>query len=255
MKKLFFGSLLIIGAILMTSCLGEGSNQQSGVSYGVVDLSSTTFKKIIQTSWGPVYSPEVANSSDISIGDCCQFAFTLDGDIVENSSESIAANGYYTITVSQYADIPKSYAESYLEDTSAIAENELTVTSIDMTNTGFIATSDAKYLFLCTYHDGFSTEQEQTLTLSYDYNQEPELVNGDNVYNLYLRVKKDEDGKSLTSTVALVNAFDLYSFLYSIKAKGEDSAKFKINYIYSLNDDKTVATWKSSDVITYTFDE
>ncbi|MDD2436277.1 MAG: hypothetical protein PHG27_03365 [Massilibacteroides sp.] len=255
MKKLIFASLLTFGAFLMTSCLGEGSNQQSGVSYGVVDISEKTFQKIIQTAWGSVYSAEVARSTDLTIGDCCQFAFVLDGDIPENTSEAIASNGYYTVTVSQYADVPKSSAVPYLEDTAAISEKELTVASVDLSNTGFIATSGALYLFLQTYHEGFSTDQEQTFSMSFDSNQKPEQVNGKNVYNLYLRVKKTEDGKSLTSTVGLVNAFDLYNFIYNVKAKGEDDVKFQINYINSLNDDKTEATWKSSDVMTYTFSD
>lgn len=261
MKKLFSCSLMAICVLLMTSCLDGGSNQSSGVGYGVIGYSSKTGKTIIKTGGVPVYSAEVAASSNIQLNDCCAFAYTLDGDIPENSEEAIAANGYYTVTVSQYADIDKYSVTPYLKDTTLIEEKELTVVSTDMgilkNYDGSIVFIDNKF-FLGTYHDGFSSEQKQTLNISFNPDQEPEVVNGDNVYDLFLRVVKTEDGKSsLSQTTQLLNVFDMTSFLnsfeYKEKQASKKSIKFRVNYINTLNEDKTKVTWKSSDVATYVF--
>lgn len=260
MKKLFLGSLLAVCTLLMTSCLGEGSNQSSGVGYGVIDYSDKTFKPIIKTGGVPFYSPEVenfVNKGEANQGDCCIFAYTLDGDIPQNSNESVAANGYYTITVSQYGDIKRHGIQSSLRDTAVIVPNEMLVTSIDMSNTGLLIDKGVKMLFLATVHEDIVKDQKQEFNMSYAMDQEPEVINGANVYNLFLRVEKTAGDKGTTSTQALMNAFDMTNFITSLQYKEEQNnkkeLKFRINFANELNADSTKITWKASDVLTYTF--
>ena len=259
MKKLFLGSLLAVCALLMTSCLDGGSNERSGVGYGVIGYSET-FKPVIKTGGVPFYAVEVANAfnkTEIEINDCCVFYYTLNSDIPENSSESLAANGYYTVSVTQYADIPKGYANSFVDDTATIIQNEMTTMSIDMSNTGILTDKNINMLFLSTIHENYFKDQKQELRLSYNRDQEPETVNGDKVYNLFLRVIKTEGDKSISSTQQLINAFDMNRFIQDFQYKEEQdskkSLKYRINFANSFTKDSTQINWKASEVLTYTF--
>lgn len=253
MKKFLLGSLFTMCGLFMTSCLDEGSNQEEGVSYGVVATSSKTAKKIIYSNRiGPSYSARVADDFNIYPGDCCQFSYILDYDIPENSADAVTANGYYTISIIDYVSITKYSVSPSLTDTTTFSSNELTVNSISLSYSTII---DDK-VFLATLHDNFLTDQKQTFEMSYDSNQEPEVINGKNVYNLFLRVVKKEDGKSPTITLAsAVNAFDMKYFISNFKNKeknaGSKYLSFRFNYINSLDDEKTKAVWNASETVDY----
>lgn len=260
MKKLFLGSLLAVCTLLMTSCLGNGSNQESGIGYGIIDYSDKTFKPIIKTGGISLYSPEVenfVNKGEVERGNCCIFAYTLDHDLPGNSSTAVSSNGYYTVTISQYGDIKRHWVESTLSDTAVVAPNEMLVSSIDKSNTVFLIDKGVKMLFLATVHENFVKDQKQDFRMSYATDQEPELVNGEDVYNLFLRVEKTSDDKGTSSTQALINAFDvndfLTSFQYKEEQKSKKSLKFRVNFANKFNADSTKIEWKASDVITYTF--
>jgi hypothetical protein len=260
MKKLFLGSLLAVCTLLMTSCLDGGNSQESGIGYGVIGYSEKNFKPILKTGGIPVYSVEVANSvlkGDLDDGDCCIFAYTLDRDIPENLSEAVAANGYYTITVTQHAIVPQGNISVSLIDTATVLPDEALVFGIDTRNSVFVEDKDVKKIFLATIHENYSDKQKHTFNMSYAMDQEPELVNGENVYNLFLRVVKTEDDKSITSTQQLLNAFDMMRFIenfqYKEAADNKKVLKFRIKYADSFNKDSTRIEWKASDVLTYTF--
>lgn len=260
MKKLFLGSLLAVCTLLMTSCLDGGSNQSSGVGYGVIGHSDKTYKPILKTGGVPFYSAEVANSvlkGELNDNDCCVFAYTLDGDIPENSNEAIAANGYYTVTVSQHGIIPKGPVSDFPADTAVVEPDEMLIATVDMSNTGLLIDKNVKMLFLSTVHENYAKEQKQAFSMSYSMEQEPVLVNGEKVYNLFIRVVKTQDDKSITSTQQLLNAFDLNRFIQNFQYKEEQDSKkalkFRINYANKFNADSTKIDWKASEVLTYTF--
>ncbi|MDD4515102.1 hypothetical protein [Massilibacteroides sp.] len=255
MKKLFLGSLFALCTLLMTSCLDGGSNQNSGQTYGVIEYVNG--KMLVNVGGGTYfYSPTIAADFSVNEGDCCFFDFVLDYDLAENAD--VATTGYYTVTTSYYSLIDNYYTSSSLRDTANIDPQELVVQKIEsLSSYSTIWPMIDKNMFLVTYHEGILKGQTQRFDLSFDANQEPEVVNGENVYNLFLRVTKETEGTSPSQSGGIVNAFNLNSFLYTIGTKvqsaGKTNVKFKINYISSLNDDNTKAEWSSSDVATYTF--
>ena len=259
MKKLFLGSLLAVCTLLMTSCLDGGNNETQNFAYGIIDYSEKTLKPIIYSTHGPFYSAQIEKSffeGKLDRGDCCYFHYILNMDIPENSSESTSVNEYYTVTVDDYFDIPQGRLSSSLQDTTIIAPEEMLVSLIDSDNSGFLATKkDIQMLLIATIHEDYDKNQEQEFSLSYDVDQEPELVNGENVYNLYLRVVKTKEGeKSLSSKQGFINAFNITQFLNTMKYKGEKKVNVRVNCIESLNEEKTeIADWVSSNVLTYTF--
>lgn len=253
MKKLFLCGALAVSALFMTSCLGEGSNEISDWSYGVISNSDKTYKTIIKSNrYGPLYSQEIASNASILPRQCCFFSFTLNRDLPENSSEAFAANGYYTISsLDGYIDITRYTAVSHLTDTTTLLPEELTVSSIDLSRTGMVD----NIIFLPTNHEGFMQDQKQRFEISYDANQEPEQMSEGSVYELVLRVIKTDEGKSPSGIASLINAFDISHFITTLgqkeKSAGSKELKFRFKYIKKIDEENNSKEWKFSEVITY----
>lgn len=259
MKNLFLGSLLAVCALLMTSCLDGGKNESTEAYYGVIGYSDKSLKPVVYTPRGVLYSPEIEKnviSGVIQPDDCCFIGVHINFDSPENSPEAYASKGYYTVNINQYIDVRKGTFYTQLQDTAVVDTAEMLVAAIDMSTTGLLGIKKDRPLFVVgTYHDDYIEDQEQVYTLSYDPDQEPEVVNGEKVYNLYLRVVKTEEGKkTLSSMRELLNSFDARPFLNAVKNKEEKQVNFRINCVKKLNEDKTKITdWTVSDVLTYTF--
>lgn len=251
MKKLILGSLLAVGTLFITSCLDGGSNEQSGMAYGVIGHSEKTYQTIIKSTFGPCYSPNIANDPNISPNDCCAFSFSIDYDLPENSNEAVVANGYYTVAVTQYSPVDRYQVAPYLTDTATILQDEMTVNSVDFSGLALVE----DMIFIPTYHEGVLQDQKQRFELSYDSNQEPESIGGENVYNLYLRVVKTADGKGATQSVGMLNAFNIEYFLSSFgqkeKAAGNKVLGFKFNFAKEIDEEKAEIKWATSQVVKY----
>lgn len=241
MKTLKLGGL---GAalLLLTSCLDGGNSVTENVVYGVVELSSKTMTNMVcvDNAGTLFYNPEIAKDVSIEPGDCCMLAYTLDQGSAEN--QTAATKGYYTVLKRAYQEIDKWSLAFNLTDTAKILENEQTLAGID----GSFAYIKGR-MFLPTVHKGFLTGQKNKFELSYDRSAEPEKIEGNRVYNFYLRTVKVTDGKSPSQDGSLVNAYELQRFASSVtsieKAAGGKNIFIRFNYIKEFNKDTTAATW------------
>lgn len=250
MKKLVLGSLLAVCALLMTSCLEGGSNERTGVAYGVIEYSGAV--KLINMGNNAVkfYSKEIANDYTIENGDCCYFSFIWNQDIPENAD---ASKGYVTVTIDGYTKIPSNYyAKPFLTDTVEMDVNEQIVSEAAL-----LWDFAKEKMFFGTVIKGSLTKQEHSFDLSFNESQEPSIVNGENVYDLYIRVKKTKDGESPIKDQGVINAYNISSLFNTIGQKEQSAGRkrlnFRVNYVSDLNKDKTKAVWKATDILTYTF--
>ncbi|MDR1160965.1 MAG: hypothetical protein LBK45_01375 [Tannerellaceae bacterium] len=248
MKKLISGSLLAGILMLFNSCLGgENSSSSQDQRYGVVEMNLKAGGNVIYYNDQdyPFYSPTL--SSKILDGECCWIAYMIKSE----DNQNVATLGYYTIQEENYVVVDKGMVRPAKTDTAVVKENELPMSELVPTN--YVK----GYLFVNSMHEAMGTTQKNEYELSYDMEQEPLLENTlnngtQNVYQLYLRATKLEDGKSPTLTQIVPNTYNVKRFFDSIsyteKGKGKTEYYFKINYIRSFADD-SVANWTSTEAL------
>ena len=90
--------------------------------------------------------------------------------------------------------------------------------------------------------------------LQYDYNQEPQTVDGKRVYDFFLRVVKTSDGKGIVGTTPFYYTFNTRGYFKTLQSKetaaGNETLSIRFNYIKEFNKDTTAATWGKSQIIT-----
>lgn len=229
--------------LLLTSCLGDGgSTVTQNTVYGVIELSSKTMTNMVcvDNAGTLFFNSEIAKDVSIESGDCCILAYTLDQGSAEN--QNVATKGYYTVAKNGYAELDRWGLNSNLTDTAKIMENEQVIANIG-NSYGYIKGK----MFLETQHKDFLTDQKNRYELSYDPSAKPEELEGNRVYNLYLRTVKKTDGKSPSGNASIPNAYDLQRFVFSVtsteKAAGAKAIYVRFNYIKEFNKDTTAATW------------
>lgn len=243
MKKLKFLGAVAMATVLLTSCLDGGSNEKSYEAYAVVKMSTKSFKMLAYENdyYPPIYHPSL---DALDENQCIRAWKKINGDDPANQS----GNEYYTASEMQFIKIPTGNAYSAVEDTTVIKDNEMTI--LDVAGGYFKG-----MLFLVTSHPNASSDQTNEITLSYDRNQEVEEVNGERVYNLYVRAVKKADGKTNTGNVAFENAYPMSSFFSYASGQEKNNKKehvyYRFNYIKEFNKDSTEATWATSKVLDY----
>lgn len=246
MKNFKFKAFAALAAlvIMLTSCLGDGGNEVNlyGVA-GVVEYSTTTFKKVIRISDGSlIYSQAVDNDASIMEGDCCLVDLYID-----YSKQNVSQTGYYSATVSNYVTISKGMSDMNMTDSLKLQDNEQMVYDIPSLN--YID----KYLFVYTQHKEL-TNQVNQYQLSFNPTETVSTDTGTRTYNLYLTCQKTKDGIAPEVTPYHVNAFNVESIMHQIatqeKNLGNSKFSFKIKYIKTINSDKTFST-AATDVITW----
>lgn len=248
MKKLVLASFIAASMAVLTSCLDGGSNENTGVVYGVVEYDIKTFRNLVYFSDADY--PMFANNLGTSIddGECCLMAYTMRGE----DNPDVATTGYYNVTGS-YIPIDKYTANDYLVDTTKVWGRS------EQATTSFIANSFVKnYLFITTNH-AIGANQKNTFSLSYNYDQVPTKESGKDVYNLFLRVTKTVDATSTAQDTPWTNAYNIGSFINQIsnieKNKGNKEYNFKVNYVKSFSTTDSIPSWGASDVITFKIPE
>ncbi len=229
------------GMMTLTSCLGEGSNTQTGTMYGVVDyLPSLLMPAVYVADDYPVYSTAF---SALTSGDCVVFYASIDYD-AQTSSE------YITATVADCVKLNKWYADPEV-DTDYVYANEMTFTE------AALAWNLSKgYMFVATAHPSISSNQESSFKMMYDLDN-PVSVEGNRVYELVLRAQKVADGTAVAASGTTVNAFYVSSFFSSASQReqeqGAENVYFRFKYPESFNSDTTeITSWGTSETITYT---
>lgn len=251
MKNLKFLGVVAMTTVLLTSCLDGGNNEKSGFGYGVAGVSMDAMGYAVYVDDNmSVYSPSFNGLTD---DDCVQFTYKINYDDPVNSGSP----KYWTSSESTYIKLDnKGYVETVVDTTKAsIKKNEMAAVDVAPLFINEYGATVKNFLFLNSSHQNSSTDQTNSYTLQVDLNQEPEVVDGNNVYNLFLRVVKVGDGKTTVGNSAFgyaIRAGNVFSTLESKeKAKDKDAFYFRFNYIKEFNKDSTEVTWGKSKVCAY----
>lgn len=230
--------------LLLTSCLGETSNSTSGTTFAVGATSDKTYKTILNTPSGAIYSPTLM--AKVTDGACYSVSFEVNFDTPENANA--ATNGYYTATIAGLDEISKGQAVYYnVPDTA-----KLLVDEIPLTNAGVIERMGwyvDKHLFFAGAYNGLKG-QKNTWTLYWDRSKEPVTIDNVITYSLFLRAVKVSDGEGTSVTsFSDMRAYNIGSEIERISnSMSSDTKQFnlKVNYLNNINEkDSADLTWKS----------
>lgn len=244
MKKLKFLGVVAMATVLLTSCLDGGNNENAYEAYAVVKMSTKSFKNLAyESDYGvPIYYPELDKLQD---GQCIFAWKKINGDDPVNQS----ATEYYTASEFQYRKVSTGDVFYNIDDTATIKKDEMTVLNVALG--GYVK----GMLFVLSSHPNASSDQSNHVSISFDRNQEVKEINGERVYDVFLRSVKLSDGKNSVGSVAFENAFPMSTFFNYASAQekshNKSSVYFRFNYIKEFNKDTTAATWGTSQVINY----
>lgn len=236
--------------VLLTSCLGEGSNSTQGSTYGIIQDASLTGEKMVYVSDAqPCYSTTIVNATDLYEGDCIYFAFTADYDDPANKGQ----NKYLTIQVPAqgYRKVDKGEVIPYMEarDTSVVRNNELSFSSVG----GYQKWTVIKnQLVMIVSHPKASADQENRYEIGFNLNNEATEESDKRIYELFIRAVKMKEGEKAVGVTAFDGVFDMGYFFERAKSmeknKGNKTINFRFNYIKELDKDSVKATWDKTDI-------
>ncbi len=241
--------------VLLTSCLGEGSNSFSNTGFGVGGISEKSYKTVLNTAYGTLYSPNVS-----ILPDACYLA-SFEVDLRSDENANVATNGYYVATISGLQEVVKGNTNFYnTPDTTALLDNEIALTNV--ASGTYTGTYIDKYMFLGI---AYNARKNQVNQYSLYWNQttldEKETEDGVSTYSLFLRAKKTSEGSGETlSSTSEYQAFKIGDVLESIMKKegqnGAETFNLKINYLSNINEkDSTDLTWSSVTIPCATIQE
>lgn len=261
MKKLKFLGLAAVaaGMFSLTSCLDGGGNQQTIPNLiAIVDYSSTMRTLIYPSGFYPLFISTIANDTTYSAGDCVIANIQIDYDSPDNTSANFAKNGFYVATGVASSPLAK-YNLNYSPLDSTALDNELLLSG---SVGGLLFSNNYKRIIAIPSFASVLTDQKNEYTMTMDYDQEPETVDGtERVYTLCLRAQKKEEGKAPTISNAIDPiAFEGGSFYSMLKSKesaaGKKEVYFRVKYPLTFNSDSTkIATWGYSDVAKFSIEE
>lgn len=238
------GASAAAALFLLTSCLGEGGNTTSGSSFAVGATTDKTFKTILNTVAGPIYSPIL--ETKVTEGACYSVSFEVDLDTPENAN--VATNGYYTASINNILEVTKGQAVFYnVPDTAKLLVGEIPLTNAGVdTRLGYYIDN---YLFFGGNYNGLK-DQKNTWALYWDRSKEPETINNVITYSLFLRAVKVSDGTGTSVTsFGDMRAYNIGSEVKRVSSSmGSDAQIFniKVNYLSNINEkDSTDLSWKS----------
>lgn len=251
MKKLKCLGVVAMATVLLTSCLEGGENSASGGFFGILSYESSVAKNLFFVSdqdYG-YYIPALANDPNFMGDNEAVYAYiTVNRDSPENAD--IQSKGYYTATVDPgYVKFDKYPVSSVLTDTTKALTNELTLSEAVPYNIV------KNFFIMACVVPKVVNGQKNSYELSYNGAEGPKEVNGNRVYDFYVRMVKIEDGKGATSQNAqdyvYFNSQSMLKNLMNVeKMEGAENFNFRLNYAKTFNEDTTkVTAWGQSSLI------
>ena len=256
MKKsgLFFVGLLL-SVFCLTSCL-EGSNVSEGYGLGVLGLNNnlTPILKTPVCSFASANLNSLLNAGTMQLDNCYYFYYQINFDLPENGDKFVESNGFYTITLLEFAELSKYYLSSSLTDNTTALPDEKPVLK------GFINSNYVEgYLFIeqTVYQP---SDMELWWDLSYDYNTMMPTVEGNNrYYDLYIRAIMEKEGTKDLVEMSYLNAYYMGNYLRNAANNektylginySETSSQFKVrfNYVTSINENTGELIWESEQI-------
>ena len=256
MKKLSFNVIVLwcVSVFLMTSCMtGDGGNKQSGQAFGVVRFDMKAMKNVLDVNtYDSFYSSLFANDFD---GDCFLVTYEIDYDLPENSYESVLANGYLTVQLTDNPTPVNSKDVSFstfIPDTTKALTDEVPL--IDGINdVAFEYNFYIRGMFFMVSSAEVPTDQKMYWNLAYDPEHLVSEENSQRYYDLYLRSTIRRVGEESKKQTGFINAFNMKYYLEMIvqreKTLGATSTstfKLRVHYPSAISD-TGVLTWKTQD--------
>ncbi len=256
MKRIIcFLAIFVVGLGYLTSCM-EGGNVQEGVAYGVLGWGKNG-SVVLKTSGGNLYSPFLKNKEfegELEMDKCYGMYYSLNGDLPENAPAVVELNGYYTVTIIQYGQIPDYYLQPYLADTSYIFPNEEPLVK------GYEGGDYTSGYFFIAHTAYLPKDWDLSWNISYDpHLMMPTEVGGRRYYDLFLRatIRKEGDEKTKIN-LSFLNAYYFGDYLREAANREREilgnlysssASKFtlRFNYVSSLDRSTGKITWKSDE--------
>ena len=250
MKRLNFKGVVLffVSLLLFASCLGEGRNVQSGSTYGVTRYDYLKGINLLDVTETESFYSIRFNLSEggiiVPIDDACFLvSYELDYDLPENSTESVVANGYYTVTIYDRLELDKLQIFSSLGDTSKALTNEVAIVNPIVDN--YFTYIKGKSFVVSTVE--VPSDQKMNWSLSYDYNNMVSTEGSATYCDVYLRATiRGYAGTNLKDKISFANAFDMEYYLKAATNKVNELGKseFKLRFYYpSIINDEGQITW------------
>ena len=246
MKKLKSLGVVAAATILLTSCL-DGNNERSLNGFGVIYYSDDFRMVAYIDDYTPVYSPVF---KDLQKDDCIFFTSTYSSDDPANNG----TNKYLTVTNAAVLNKLEKGRFVPQVDTTNIMPGEIAAMDAGVLNYSYTQYSftNHNFLFVGSSHEKVASDQSNEYILQYDYNQEPQTVDGKRVYDFFLHVVKKADGKGVPGTNPFNYVFDTQGYFKTLQSRetaaGNETLNIRFNYIKEFNKDSTAATWGKSQV-------
>lgn len=253
MKNLKFLGVVAMATVLLTSCLDGGKNEADFTAYGVLSYDSKFGKNMFFIADEvPYYVAALANDPNfMGDGECLVANLHVDRDSPEYADAT--SKGYYVATTpSGYSKLDKYSIIPSLTDTVKPLDKELTLK--DVAQSGYSKIKN--FLFLSLTYPTVVNDQKNRFDLSYNYSQEPVVVDGKRVYDFFIRVVKTEDGKGATlqnaTQVVTFDGRNEFSRLLNIeKASNAESLNLRLNYVKEFDKDTTRITSWGTEIIKF----
>lgn len=247
MRKTVLYGVIALCLVVLSSCLGDPATQLTMANQtGVVATNVGTVGKVIFVKGGDVISSENFQNANVEDGECILFDYSIDYGLAENADGG-ANKGYMTATIYEntLSEVSQWQLFNTLTDTSNVENGELLLSTLQP-RSSYIKGN----LFLFTEMSGHKTAQEDSFALSYNPDQ---VLNGDQVYSLYLRAIKTAEGGEEDNGQSMIIpcAFNIQDFVKKVTGENNtDEVKFRVNYASAFGKDSASIVWKSSDVFT-----
>ena len=244
MKKLKSLGVVAAATILLTSCL-DGNNESSLNGFGVIDYSDDFRTVAYIDDYTPVYSPVF---KDYQPEDCIYFTSTYSSDAPAHNG----SNKYATVSNAVVTNKLEKGEFNNIVDTANIMPNEIAALDATLMFGTQYSFTLKNFMFLGSSHEKSATDQDNRYILQYNPSQEPQTVDGKRVYDFFLRVVKNADGKGVVGNNAFYYAFKTNGHFKTLQSRetaaGNETLNIRINYIKEFNKDTTAATWGKSQI-------
>ena len=225
MKVFKWMGTLAAAVSLLTSCLGESDNRFTRQGFAVAGVSEKSYKTVLYTSYGPMYSANLM--TQVVDGACYTVQYEVDLNAPENKTQTM---DYYTATITVFDEVSKGNTVFYnVPDTTMMLDEEQVVTNVEVG--GYLN----GYLFLNATLNELK-EQKNNFTLYWDRSKDAEDIDGVPTYTLFLRVVKIADGSgSAATSTNEIRAYRLKEVIDAVNkteaGKGSDRFNLRIHYI------------------------
>ena len=247
MKRLYLQGviMLFVSFLMLTSC-SESDKQkpQEGSTFGIVRFDFQSSKLLLDVSNSDsFYANLFAMTKD---DDCFWVSYILDYDREENNGEKLAANGYYTVSITDKTDVDLWRMSSYFSDPSEPLYDEVEI--YDPMWEGDYAYIKGK-LFMFSLIN-IPSDQNMNWELSYDQDNLSTDEYTQSFYNVYLRATKRNEGIRSKSIVTIPNAFDVNDYMRMVATKekelGKSVLRLRVHYPSAISESGQI-TWASKD--------